>query len=295
MVLEHAGLWVTLTVLSAIFLSIQRVIQKKALLKDHASEYLTTMCLLAWIFLLPFITKIDLSLSLATWLLLIFKSVLVTVSWIAITRAYKHMEISTVEPLKNISPIFLLFSAMIFLREAPTLQQIFGVLLIIFGGYILETFLHPKLFKNPLALFSGKYVHYLIFAAFLAGISGIFDKLILKETDALTTMFFMFFFSSIMLFIHQHLVYKGWSDVRSTFKRTGFMICAIVIITLISDWLYFTAVGLKDSYVSLIVPIRRVSSIFVILAGGEIFHEKSIIEKILSCIIMLVGAYLIVA
>lgn len=73
------------------------------------------------------------------------------------------------------------------------------------------------------------------------------------------------------------------------------MICAIVIITLISDWLYFTAVGLKDSYVSLIVPIRRVSSIFVILAGGEIFHEKSIIEKILSCIIMLVGAYLIVA
>src|SRR3989344_74072 len=127
MVFEHAGLWVTLTVLSAIFLSIQRVIQKKALLKDHASEYLTTMSLLAWIFLLPFITKIDLSLSLATWGLLIFKSILVTVSWVAITRAYKHMEISTVEPLKNISPIFLLFSAMIFLREAPTLQQIFGV------------------------------------------------------------------------------------------------------------------------------------------------------------------------
>ncbi len=295
MPLHHYGSWVALTIASAVFLTIQRIIQKKVLKKEHASEYLTTFGVFAWIFLLPFIGKVDFTLSANVWILLAVKSILLSYSWLMITRAYKHMEVSLVEPLKNISPLFLLLFAAILLGELPTGMQVFGIFLILFGGYLLESMLHPSLMNNPFKIFRGKYINYLLLAALITGISGVFDKWILKETNITTMMFFMFFFSSIMLFIHQCIVYKGWADVKHVFKKDGMLVCIIVILTLLSDWLYFSAVALKSSYVSLIVPLRRISSLFVIVIGGEMFHEKKIIEKVLACLIMLIGVYFIVA
>lgn len=287
--------WVILTLASALFLTFQRLVQKKVLHKEHASEYLTTFSIVAWIFLLPFLPNLDFSLPLATWTLLIAKSILLSVSWLLITRAYKHMEVSTVEPLKNISPVFLLLAAMLILNEFPTKAQIFGIFLVVCGGYFIESIMHPKLMNNPFRLFKGKYAHFLIIAALISGISGVLDKFIMRETDAFTTTFFMFFFSSIILFVHQHVVYKGLRDVKKVIAKDGLLMAVIVMLTLASDWLYFYAVGLQDSYVSLIVPLRRMSSLFVILIGGEMFHEKKLIEKALSCIVMLVGMYFMVA
>ena len=173
MVFQHFGNWVILTMLSAFILALHIVLQKKVLRRGHASEYLTTFSIVSWVLILPFIGQIDFGMSARTWTMLVIKSILASVSWILITKAYKHMEISTVEPLKNVNAVFLVIFAIPLLGERLEMQQFFGIGLILFGGYLLETFLHPMLINHPLMLFKGKYTHYILFAAVIGGGSGI--------------------------------------------------------------------------------------------------------------------------
>ncbi|MEK6861716.1 MAG: EamA family transporter [Nanoarchaeota archaeon] len=289
----HLNSWLILTVLSAAILTIQRIFQKKVLIKEHATMYLTTFCFMMWIILLPFIPIYGIDADLNILLIIIFKSFILSISWLLIVKAYRHMELSAVEPLKNFSPFLLLILAFIFLKETPTIIQLVGVGFILFGGYILEGVIHPHGFKHINVLFRGKYIHYIFLSLIVGAFSGILDKIVLAKVSVLTMMFFEFLFASIFTFIYQSVKYKGYKDIIYSLKTNGLLIVLVAITTLISDWAYFRAVAIPDSLVSLVVPVRRLTSLFIVIIGGELFHEKSIIEKTLACLVMLVGVYFI--
>jgi len=289
----HLDSWLILTVLSAIILTIQRIFQKKVLIKEHATMYLTTFCFLMWLLLVPFIPIYGINVDLNTLLIIILKSFILSISWLLIVKAYRHMELSAVEPLKNFSPLLLLILAFIFLRETPTIIQLVGVGFILFGGYILEGVIHPHGFKHINVLLKGKYTHYIFLSLIVGAFSGVLDKIVLAKVSVLTMMFFEFLFASLFTFIYQSIRYKGYKDVIYSLKTNGLLIILIAITTLISDWAYFRAVAIPESLVSLIVPVRRLTSLFIVIIGGELFHEKSIIEKTLACLVMLVGVYFI--
>ena len=109
--------WYTLVILSSIFLTIQHVLQKKVLFREHATEYLTAFCLLMWIGLLPFYKQIQFMVSPTSFLLLYIIGLLSVFTWLPWVRAYRHMEISTVEPLRNLGPLIVVLFAALFLGE----------------------------------------------------------------------------------------------------------------------------------------------------------------------------------
>ena len=289
----HLNSWLILTIISAIVLTMQRIFQKKVLIKEHATMYLSSFCFMMWIFLLPLVLVYGVDLSIKMLILIFLNTCLAVVSWLLVVKAYRHMEISAVEPLKNFSPLILLILAFLFLSETPSVMQLIGVGFILFGGYILEGLIHPHGFNHISILFKGKYVHYIIVSLFLGAFSGVLDKIILSEVSVLTLMFYQFLFASFLTFIYQSVRYKGYKDIIYSVKTNGILIAVVAITTIISDWAYLQAISIPTSLISLLAPVRRLTSLFIVIVGGELFHEKHIIEKTLACLIMLVGVYFI--
>ena len=285
--------WVTLTLVSAFFITFQRIVQKRVLNHEHASEYLTTFCMLTWVFLLPLIPAYGLDFNERAIGLILAKSILFSISSLYIVRANRHMEISTVEPLKNLAPIFILIFAIFFLNEIPTLMHLLGFLLLVGGSFLLEFRTIAPHKQTIVQLFKQKYIHYLFIAFIVGGASAIFDKFIVKEVSTLTTMFFLFLFTSICMMIYQAYKYKGVDDILHALHTQGIPITFITIVTLISDWFYFKAIALQNAPLSLVVPLRKASIILVVLFGGELFHEKHLVTKTIASLIMLIGVFLI--
>ncbi|MDY6777976.1 MAG: EamA family transporter, partial [Candidatus Nanohaloarchaea archaeon] len=46
--------------------------------------------------------------------------------------------------------------------------------------------------------------------------------------------------------------------------------------------------------VSLVVPIKRLSTLLATVLGGELFGEEHLLRKSLGCVLMIAGAYLII-
>src|SRR3989344_5992622 len=139
--------WYILALLSAIFLGISPIISKKILLKEHATEFVTTTLLIMSLALLPMIGRVDFNVRWEIWLLMFCKALLISTALILGFKATRHLEISAVEPLKNLSVVFVTLMAFIFLSERIGVLQGFGILLVLIGSYTLEVYKHhPRSF-----------------------------------------------------------------------------------------------------------------------------------------------------
>lgn len=286
--------WYSLVLISAVFLTVQHILQKKVLFKEHATEYLTVFCLLVWIVLLPFSKMISFSLTVYSFLLLYVIGVLSIFTWLPWIRAYRHMELSTVEPLRNLGPLVLLVFAFFFLGEQVSLVNFGGILLLILGGYFLEIAVFRIPFLQPLQLLKMKYIAHILISMTLGGIVAVLAKIALQHISVLTFLFYTFFIASLHLLIIQFVKYQGIYDVIKVVRKDWLILLLIVGTTLISDYLHVTAIAMPTTLISLAIPLRRLSTLFVTVIGGELFHEHKLFQKMIACLIMLAGSYLLV-
>jgi transporter family protein len=131
--------WLLLTLACALFFGLRQVFTKKMLFGEHASEYLSATCLVGFLLSLFFIPWMDFNIPGAVWGLMYLKCLLLTIGWMLGVKALRHLEISFVIPLTNITPVFLLLWAVLFLGEVPSGLQYGGVGLIIFGQYSVQS------------------------------------------------------------------------------------------------------------------------------------------------------------
>lgn len=275
-------------------MAVQNIIQKKILFKDHSSEYLTVFCLLMLLSLLPFSSKIQFVIDEGTILLFYLLSILSVCAWILIIKAHRHMEISTVEPLRNLSPLIVLVLAYFTLGEEITLLNGVGIFFLMLGGYVLESAVEHANLLRPFSFFRGKYGQYIFFSLLLGGFCTILTRVLVLQTNAWTTLFFLFFFASINMLLIQFFKYDGMKDILYVLKTNGILVIIVVAATLLSDILFLTALALPTISTTLVIAIRRLSTLFTTIVGGEIFHEKRLLIKSTACLIMIIGVYFIV-
>ena len=275
-------------------MTVQSIVQKKVLFKEHSAEYLTVFSLLMFLCFLPFAPRINFDLSIGTLGLLYIFATLSVFVWLLLIKAYRHMQLSSVEPLKNLSPLVVLIFAYLFLGETITWSKGGGIALLILGAYILEATLHHANILRPFKLFEGKYMHFMLLSLFLAGITTVLGRYLVLQTSALTALFFLFFFASINLLLIQFIFYEGMNDIVHVFKTNGILVLVVVAATFISDLAYFTALAFPAANTALIISLRRFSTLLVTLIGGEFFHETRLLTKSVACGVMLIGVYLII-
>ena len=285
--------WYVFAFLSAFFLGILSLVDKKILMHEHALEFLSGRAPLVFLIslvLIPFITIP----SSSTFLIIYFVSVIVTAGSIYFNKSIRHGEISLLSPMTNINPLFILVFAYLFLGEVPTMKQYSGIFLLVLGTYVLEVGVRNTGFLEPIAhFFKSKVIHNLILGLLAFSIASILDKKILGNgMDVITYLFFFFIFISlnfVLLDIYRFGVKELIKNVKENFKLH--LLSAVMVFLTHST--YLLAVSIPASQISLIIPIRRTSSLFTTFFGGKLFHEHNLLVKTLASIIMIWGAIFI--
>src|SRR3990167_192172 len=196
-----------------------------------------------------------------------------------ISAAIKKGEISSVEPLGNLEPILVAFLAFVILGETITRLQIFGIFLIVLGSYNLETrhFTHFKETINH--IIKSKYIYFIFVGLLLYGFSSIGDKVVLGHNVTPITYLFMINFCI------------GFKEIKKTFKTCGKWILFASCVSIILRLTQFIAFTLGS--IAIILSLKRVSGLFSVIIGGELFHEHNLKKKIISSLIMIFGVILV--
>jgi bacterial/archaeal transporter family protein len=284
--------WLILVLISAVFLASRTILTKKILLKNDTLPLLFFVSLISTVVMIFFYKSISLDLTLVVYSLILLKSLVIAVAWFCIYQAYKNLDISTVSPLRNLSPIFLIVLSLIFLGEKASLINYVRIFILIISAYMLET----KSFSNllePFKFFKTKYFLLIIISMIGNSISAILDKIILKSMNHHSLMFLFYLFLTIIYFIF----IASRKNIKSLKLFSGvkniILILAISASALLADFSYFMAVTIPGTLIILIIPLRRISTFISTLLGGRLFHEKNLLHKSIICLVMVFAVFLI--
>ena len=286
--------WYVFALISAFLSAASLIFRKEGLLKVHAMEFATSrtfVCALCSLVLLPFvITKY----SLAEIGMIYLVALLATAGISYASKSIKHLEISIAVPLLNLMPAFLVLWSFLFLSESLNLYHLLGIGLLIFGTYVIEMngkihhFLRP--FKE---MWKSKYFHYILFAVVFFSFSALLDRIVLlKYSTPLRFLALVWIFIAINFLVMHSLRYDGWKGVIHSFKKTKFLVVLAGVFAFLSALFYYQAATV--AFIALVVPIKRVSTLITTIVGGEMFHDHHLLHKIIACLVMVVGAVMVI-
>jgi len=294
--------WIAASLLSALFLGIYELCTKHAV-RDNAVVpvlfFSTLSGALVWLVLLagqavhpgtlPASLVTD-PLTLVQHLQLMLKSAIVAASWIFTYFALKHLPLSLGSPIRATSPLFTLFGALLILGERPTWLETLGVLttLASFVG------LSVAGSREGVHFHRDKWVWFLVAGTLCGAASSLYDKYLLgRQHFSVPTVQAWFSVYLVVLFTP---IAIGWK--RRWWSRNEFhwrwSIPFIAFTLLVADYIYFSALRDPHSLVSIVMSLRRGSTLVGFAGGLLLFGEKNGFQKLPAVIGILVGIVLTV-
>lgn len=294
-------LWVILTLSSAFFSGFKDILTKKLFRKNISSsqiifeEYL----LLFLVVFLLFFNKINFISIYDLWYLYLLKAFSISSFSIIYLKLLRKYDISLITPLMNLSPLILLILSYIFLGEVISSIQLIGIFVIIISTYFLEVTLKNHDNKNPHKLHfinlknrNWKFFIQTFSMLLIISITAISDRLILSKVDVYTNIFFASSIILIILFFYyikeRILIYS----IKSILNEPETFL--IAVLTNVSTFFILIAISLPFAILSLVIPLKRTSTLFSSLIGGLLFHESHLKQKMFATSGMLIGVLLIV-
>ncbi len=282
--------WFFFALFSAFAVTIGNLLTKVVLKKAHSLQVAGAASITSLLIGLVFIPYVDFSLEPKTILLILLSSLIASISYIYSVKAYRHMDVSVVSPLFNVGTLITIFFAIIIFQEQITLVQFSGSLFLVFGAYLINFKGKDLLYPFKELLRSNDY-HHLVISIVGYSVLAIFIKYILNIIDPITYLFFELFFRTIIISSYIFIRHNGVKDIRQGFAASGWLIL-IIGITSVADY-YFWFMATSKGDVSLVVPVLRLWTLFTVILGGFIFQEKKTNFRLISCLIMLIGVFII--
>lgn len=282
--------WIIFALSAALFDSLKDITSKHNLKK--IDEYVVgwSLRIFALVFLLPLLLFIKVpQLGNQFWQALIIGGLINLATTIMYMKAIKHSDLSLTVPFVTFTPLFLLVTSPLIVKEFPKLLGLIGVILIVGGAYILNINAKHKSYLAPFrALFSQTGPRLMLVVAFLFSISSNFDKIGTKNSSPLFwTIAVDSFLAVTMIPILMSRSPQYLQQVKKNIK-TLLPIGLFGAIALISQ---MTAI--KLAFVTYVISIKRLSALISVLAGYFIFKEKGIRERLAGAILMILGVILI--
>ena len=193
-----------------------------------------------------------------------------------IIKALSIGELSSLAPINSYKPVVALLFALFYLKEIPSIYSIAGILLIIFGTYLL----HNNLEYNKKALL------FRIMALIFSGTEAVFIKKIILLTNIQTS--FILWALSGLLFSILFVQGKKPELKSSSLKNLILLIISASIMQLSTNYVF------SKMNVSYALALFQLSTVFSVFLGVNIFHEKDLINKIIASLIMIMGAVIII-
>jgi transporter family protein len=294
-------MWLLLGFASALFLGLYDVEKKRGLDNNAIIPVLFLNTVFCSLFFLPtlllsyfaphtlegtifFVGQVDWQ----THLYILLKSFIVLVSWGTAYVAIKHLPITIVGPIKSMQPALVLVGALLIFAEQLNGWQIAGI-----GVSILCFFLYSVVGrKEGISFLRNKWIWWLFVAVITGAISGLYDKYLMNRFDRMAV---QVWYTIYQIFMMLPVLFLGWWPQRkhSTPYQFRWSIVGIAVFLCLSDFMYFYALSLPGSMISVVSVVRRSAIVVSFLAGVYLFKDKNIRVKTYIMIGVLVGMYLL--
>lgn len=293
-------MWLLLAFCSAALLGFYDVFKKKSLSNNAVLPVLALNTLFSSLIFLPFILlshfapqTLQGSLfyvpELGGWEVhkfILLKSFIVLSSWTFGYFGMKHLPLTIVGPINATRPVMTLVGAMLIFGERLNLYQWIGVLMAIISFFMLSR--SGK--KEGIDFKHDRWIWFVVLAAVLGAISGLYDKFLMgrfnnMQVQAWYNIYQLFLMGGVLMFL--------WWPKRKTSTPFRWDWCIILISVFLSaaDFVYFYALSMEDSMISIVSMVRRGSVIVSFLFGAMLFHEKNLKSKIIDLILVLIGMF----
>ena len=277
-------MWLWLTVGSALLLGVYDIAKKRALARNSVYWILLFSTALTTVFLSPFLTRGPLSDHFS----LIFKAVLVSVSWISGLKAMECLPLTTVSTIKASRPMFVVVFSILLFGERLNLVQWLGVA-VVMAALFLST---RSKGHDTDKVTSAKGVAYMIVSVLSGAASALWDKVILKNLEPLFVQSWANLYITVLLALVLLVHYLVEKEQFQRFTWDWSILLIAVLIT-VADALYFFAMKDPDAMVSIISMIRRTSVVVTFVGGALLFKEGHIRDKAVVMVLMLAGVALL--
>lgn len=294
--------WIVASLLSALFLGVYELCTKHAVRANAVLPVLFFSTLtggIVWgaLLLVEFVHPGTLPKSLVTdpltvtqHLQLALKSAIVAASWLFTYFALKHLPLSIGSPLRATSPLFTLFGAILILGERPTTLETIGVLTTL-ASFVGLSFVGSQ---EGVHFHRNKWVGFLMAGTLFGAASSLYDKYLLGRAKFSVPTVQAWF--SVYLLVFFIPFYIGWR--QRWWERNEFhwrwSIPFIALSLLVADYIYFGALRDPNSLVSLVMSLRRGSTLVGFAGGLLLFGEQNGWKKLPAVIGILVGIALTV-
>ena len=146
--------------------------------------------------------------------------------------------------------------------------------------------------KEGIHLKTNKWFWFIIMATLTGAVSGLYDKYLMKQFNSMAVQTYYTFYQAIIMGV---ITVFLWAPTRK--KTTPFKfkwsIAFISLFLVTADFVYFYALTLPDSMISVVSTIRRSGVIVPFFYGAIIMHDKNIKLKIIDLIGVLIGMLLL--
>lgn len=284
-------MWILLALWTAFFESIKDAISKHNL--KNTDPYIMSWIFrfISFLFVLPLIFFIDIPvIDKQFWITLLCSSVLNTATTIMYMKALKIGELSNTVPFIALTPCFLLITSPILVGEFPSIWWFFGVLIGVFGAYILSYKSDQKSLFSPFVhLFSNQWSRLMLLVAFIFSITSNLDKIGIVHSSPLFWLIAINWVLSIFLF--PIMILFSDKSYRETLAGWKYIVLWSGVWTLA---LVFQVQALSLTLVSYVISVKRMSAVFWVLIGYFIFKEKYIWPRLLWSILMVTSVFFII-
>lgn len=292
-------MWLLLAFCSAALLGFYDVFKKKSLAGNAVLPVLGLNTLFSSLIFLPFILLSYLKpeslqdtiffVPESGWEVhkfIILKSCIVLSSWIFGYFGMKHLPLTLVGPINATRPVMTLVGAMLIFGERLNIYQWIGVIMAIISLFLLSR--SGK--KEGINFTHNKWIWFIVLAALFGTASGLYDKYLMNHFN---NMVVQSWYNIYQLFMMGGVILFFWLPKRKTTTPFHWSWCILLISVFLTaaDFVYFYALSMEDSMISIVSMVRRGSVIVSFLFGAMMFHEKNLKSKIIDLVFVLIGMF----
>ncbi len=315
--------WMLLVLLYALLKGSREIAKKLAMNKNSVMEVLVVYTLLSFIFVIPQAPQAG-GLQPKYYAFIAIKSFCIFIAWICSFRSLKKLPVSLYGILDLSRVLFATLLGVFVLGEVLKINQIFG-LIIVCSGLLLLKFKPPfikkisqiiskkdssqhtgpnaplndksSLAQNPAPSYNPPSTkshspNFYIFLAFIScilnAISGLFDKILMKDITSSQLQFWYMLF--LIIFYLLFVIITKEKISFSVFKNPWVWLLALMFV--IGDKALFIANGISESRITIMTLIKQSGCLVTILGGRFIFKEKNTGYRFFCAMVIIGGIIL---
>ncbi len=287
-------LWVLFSVLAGFFVALSDALNKKFLAHEGPYAMLIARTLGSFPFLFPLFLYFILAqgfsyFSLKFFLvvtILLFLELLATIFYM---KGIKVAPLSATLPFLSFTPVFVVLTGYILLGERVSYLGVLGIFLVVFGSYFIYLPERANFFDPFFKIFKEKGSRFLLYTAFIYGVTSVLGKKGLLLSDPV---FFASFYFSVLGLAGGFLgKLVGKISLEEVWQRKGRAMVLVGGTQALMCLCHMLALSQVET--AYMIALKRTSILFGVLFGYLYFKERYIFFRLSGALLMLLGILVI--